>query len=86
MNDNIKTIYIEDKEYPEKLRAIHKLPKTLYTIGDVSLLKADCVAIVGSRHCTDYGKRMAEVFAKGLSERGVTVVSGLALRNRFSCT
>ena len=86
MNDNIKIISIYDKEYPDSLRAIHKPPKTLYAIGNVALLKSNCIAIVGSRHCTNYGEKMATIFSKGLSERGVTIVSGMALRYRYSCT
>ncbi|MCL2342207.1 MAG: DNA-protecting protein DprA [Firmicutes bacterium] len=81
-----KTINIEDAEYPDSLRAIHKPPRKLYGIGDVSLLKSNCVAVVGSRHCTDYGYKTAEIFAGSLSGKGVTVVSGLAIRNRYSGT
>src|SRR5258707_3295508 len=36
------------------------------------------VALVGSRHCMSYGKRMAEKIAAGLARAGLTVVSGLA--------
>ena len=86
MNYNIKTVNIEDQEYPECLRAIHKPPRKLYAIGDVSLLKANCVAVVGSRHCSNYGYRMAVKFAKELSEKRVTVISGLAVRNRRGST
>ena len=82
MNYNIQIINIEDKEYPETLRAIHKPPRKLYTIGNVDLLKADCAAVVGSRHCSDYGNKIAAKFARELAEAGVTVVSGLAVRHR----
>jgi DNA processing protein len=44
----------------------------------VSAADARAVALVGSRHCTDYGRRMAARLATGLAHAGVTVVSGLA--------
>ena len=36
------------------------------------------VAIVGSRKCTEYGRRVASEFSKKLSEKGICVVSGMA--------
>jgi DNA processing protein len=36
------------------------------------------VAIVGSRGCTNYGRRITEQLAGGLSRAGYTIVSGLA--------
>src|SRR3954454_3814680 len=64
--------------YPETLANIPGPPHVLYTRG--SLTSADCraVAIVGSRGCTAYGKRIAEQLASALSRTGYTIVSGLA--------
>jgi DNA processing protein len=50
----------------------------LYCRGEVRLEDANAVAIVGSRKCTAYGRRMAERIAGGLARAGVCVVSGLA--------
>ena len=36
------------------------------------------MAIVGSRQCTSYGRRMAERLATGLAHKAYTVISGLA--------
>lgn len=36
------------------------------------------VALVGSRHCTEYGRRVARKLAHGLALAGYTIVSGLA--------
>jgi len=82
MNYGVKIINIKDKEYSEPLRNIAKPPQKLYTIGNIELLKSNCIAVVGTRHCSDYGYRMAREFAKNLSRFGVTVVSGLAIRDR----
>lgn len=65
--------------YPANLRPLPDAPVILYARGQ--LLPADerAVAIVGTRRCTPYGKRMTERIAAGLARAGVTVVSGLAL-------
>jgi DNA processing protein len=64
--------------YPQRLMTIDDAPPLLYSRG--SLIPADdnAVALVGSRQCTPYGRRMAERLASGLARAGYTVVSGLA--------
>lgn len=66
-------------EYPAALKAIADPPMLLYHRG-LELIEADqhAVAIVGSRHCTSYGVRIAERLAEGLARAGWTVISGLA--------
>ncbi|MFC5472003.1 DNA-processing protein DprA [Cohnella suwonensis] len=68
--------YLED-EYPELLRHISDPPWVLYYRGDWSLVHHPCIAIVGTRLATGYGRKMAEDVASGCSKR-MTVVSGLA--------
>ncbi len=74
-----KKINIADKEYPEKLRAIKAPPRNLYVIGNLTLLKEESIAVVGTRHITDYGKRYGKMICKGIAERGITIVSGMAI-------
>lgn len=76
--NTIITISASDKRYPETLRAIHNPPKELYCLGDVSLLTSVCIAVVGTRTPSQYGMQAAKMFAKGLANEGLTVVSGLA--------
>lgn len=52
--------------------------KTLYYDGDPTLLKTCCIAVVGSRKCTQYGKTVAREIGRRLGKNGVTLVSGLA--------
>lgn len=66
------------KGYPENLEGLDDAPYTLYLKGKLSKKDARAVAIVGTRRMTDYGQRVTEMFAKGLAENGVTIVSGLA--------
>lgn len=65
-------------QYPELLREIKDFPKELYCIGNTKLLNERCVALVGSRTTTAYGRATAVRFAGSLAEAGVTVVSGMA--------
>ncbi len=54
-------------------------PPVVFVRGDASCLHAPCVAIVGTRRATAYGRACAQKFAEGLARAGVTVVSGGAL-------
>jgi DNA processing protein len=64
--------------YPEDLAQFPDSPAVLYVRG--TLLDADkkAVALVGSRRCTAYGRRLTEQLASGLVRAGYTVFSGLA--------
>ena len=70
---------ISDALYPPLLREIKNPPQLLYCAGDLSLLKTRCVAVVGSRKITAYGRRIAAKVAGRLAACGVTVVSGMAI-------
>ena len=69
----------DDLEYPELLRSIPDPPAVLYCLGNTDLLHTNCLAVVGSRSATSYGRRMAFSLSEQLARRGVTIVSGLAL-------
>lgn len=51
----------------------------LWCEGTLGGISAPCVAIVGTRSATLYGKRLARTFARDLAQRGACIVSGLAL-------
>jgi DNA processing protein len=51
----------------------------LHVQGDAGLLSRVAVAVVGSRKSSDLGRAMAEQVGARLAERGVVVVSGLAV-------
>jgi DNA processing protein len=65
-------------DYPTALASLEDAPHLLYVRGEVRLQDANAVAIVGSRHCTNYGRRVAARLATGLVRAGVTIISGLA--------
>lgn len=75
----VLTLKAEDSRYPQRLLKISKYPKMIYTLGDVSLLnKPYILAIVGSRECTQYGRKTATYFAKELAGEDIVIVSGFA--------
>ncbi len=76
--NGIGLITIENIHYPDYLKNIHDPPFVLYYRGDITLLKTDCIAIVGTRVCTRYGIEQTGRFAKELCKAGFTIVSGLA--------
>lgn len=67
----------QDPRYPTNLLNIYDHPPFLYLKG--SLLPAEiCVAVVGSRLASVYGRFTTEKISRELALKGVTVVSGLA--------
>lgn len=71
-------ICFDDPRYPFLLKEISDPPQVLYVQGRIELLDSPCLAMVGSRAATAYGKRSSFVLAKELASFDVTVVSGLA--------
>src|SRR5262245_46870669 len=65
-------------EYPAQLKEIADPPPVLYMRGLLQPADANAVAVVGSRQCTAYGRRVAERLAADLVRAGYTVISGLA--------
>jgi DNA processing protein len=65
--------------YPHRLAQLVDAPLALWVEGpELSLLSSPQLAIVGSRSPTTNGRETAEQFARYLSERGLTITSGLA--------
>ena len=77
----ISCISRNDDDFPELLKEIPSAPLNLYVLGNLSGLKAEepKIAIVGTRKATEQGRTLAKELAKKLSEKGITIVSGLAM-------
>lgn len=75
----IKEIKIGDKEYPKLLKQIADPPKQLYCRGNLDLFNTFCLAVVGTRKLTSYGREATVHIINGLSSSGITIVSGLAM-------
>jgi len=64
--------------YPDALRRLADAAPVLAVRGDPDALAATCVAVVGARAATAYGREMARRLGGGLARAGLVVVSGLA--------
>jgi len=72
----ISKVQFNDQQYPDILREIASTAKQLYTLGESP--KTNCVAIVGSRKPTTYGKEVTYKLTSELAAAGIKIVSGLA--------
>lgn len=64
--------------YPDRLARLRDAPPVLALRGNPGLLRARCVAVVGARAATVYGRGVAEELGRRLAAAGLVVVSGLA--------
>ncbi|MDR3357525.1 MAG: DNA-processing protein DprA [Desulfovibrio sp.] len=75
---NARILLWGDSHYPERLRELSDAPILLYCRGDMSLLRAPAIAIVGSRRATKHGCDVAAHIARHLAACGIAVASGMA--------
>ena len=64
---------------PKSLSVLDSPPKSLYYVGDSSLLSQRMVSVVGTRRPSNYTKEWTAKLAKALSKAGFVVVSGGAM-------
>jgi len=74
----VKALTWHDPNYPARLKEIYDYPPVLYVRG--SLLPEDewCLAVVGTRRATVYGRQVTEEIVADLARSKITIVSGLA--------
>lgn len=81
---DIRIIKIDDEEYPEQLRKIKNPPRQLYVKGNVNNLKQIGIAVIGTRDCSNYGRKACKFFTNNLVGYDLNIISGLA-RGIDSC-
>jgi DNA processing protein len=74
----IETLFITDKNYPQRLLHCYDSPTLLYYRGNADLNNSKIISIIGTRSNTDYGKQSTENLVSDLKETNVLIVSGLA--------
>jgi len=75
----IKVLIQEDSFYPARLKEIYDYPPILYVRGNLPVQDEPCLAIVGTRRPTIYGRQVTEEIVTDLARSKITIVSGLAL-------
>lgn len=73
-----RLVGVGEPDYPPLLAHIHGAPPLISVAGGERVQGKPPVAIVGARNASAAGKRMTEILARGLGERGHVIVSGLA--------
>ena len=74
----IKAYTRHDDKYPERLKEIYDYPPLIYVRGSVIAEDEWCLAVVGTRRPTVYGRQVAEELVTELVRNKITIVSGLA--------
>lgn len=75
---NVHLLSFQDPRYPAAFHKLADAPLLLYIKGEIQPCDTRAVAVVGTRHCTLYGKEMTAQISADLAASGWTVVSGLA--------
>ncbi len=75
---NAALITILDEQYPTRLKEIYDAPVYLFVRGNLTPQDSRALAMIGTRHPTDYGKNVTKKFATAFARNGFTVISGFA--------
>ncbi len=76
--EHVKMLTFQNLNYPKLLLKIHDYPPVLYYKGRMDIPDELCMAVVGTRKITGYGRTVGPILIQPLIEAGMTVVSGLA--------
>jgi len=77
--NSVKIVTIECDEYPDMLRFIASPPLVLYCRGKfIDLNKYICIASVGTRNPSSYGKKITYSILRDVCKEGFVIVSGMA--------
>lgn len=75
----IEVVFFDEDKYPQKLIHCIDSPPFLFYKGNTNFNAEKIISIVGTRNCTEYGKKICEEIVSDLKAYNVTIVSGLAM-------
>lgn len=80
MKHNVKPLLLGASDYPQRLAECPDAPILMYYMGSANLNQKRVINIVGTRHCTTYGKDLIRRFVADLRRLcpEMLIVSGLA--------
>lgn len=77
--NNIDILTFDDPHFPARLRRIERVPYLLYYKGNlIDIEHSVAVAAVGTRSCSEYGRREGYKICRDLAIGGALIVSGMA--------
>ena len=76
--DDVRVLPWTSPSYPERLKRLSDAPPVLLVQGDLAAIDRPCLAMVGARAATGYGREIARTLARRVAAQGVCVISGLA--------
>ena len=74
----VDALICEGPAYPSRLKEIYDYPPVLYVRGKLPADDEPCLAIVGTRRPTVYGRQVTEEIVADLARSSITIISGLA--------
>jgi len=76
--NNIRTSYFKDDDYPEKLKHCLDGPILLFSRGNIELHKRRIISVVGTRQITPHGVSFCEKLMEDLAVLNPIIISGFA--------
>lgn len=76
--DQVEILFFEDANYPKRLKHLYDSPLVLFKKGNVDLNALRIVAVVGTRHASDVGKKVTDELVHSAQKDQLIFVSGFA--------
>lgn len=77
IKSGVKVLSLFDEGYPKLLKEIYDPPVIIFYRGEIDWNQR-CIAVVGTRKVTGYGRTVTEKITEQLCSSGLIIVSGLA--------
>lgn len=77
-NNNIKTLFFKDENYPDKLKHCIDGPVLLFSSGNIDFQNRKIISIVGTRQITSNGTEFCKKLIEDIAPLNPIIVSGFA--------